>query len=187
MSNRSSGIEKLAAYYKAGIGVAAATFGVRIRTLGLEYDAGAKFGFSLEPLAEWLARDPESHEHRVELTAEYITVCLAGDAGRFIYAAARRRQLRRSREGAGPELRHLRLLWDCLEPESERALIVALGTLPKLDEGDAEASMYRLWKQAHRMLRQKHQRTQLDELARHLLQVRRMSGREVEEFLKRLQ
>lgn len=187
MSDAPTRIEVLAAYYEAGIGVAAAAYGVQIQTLAIEYDAGAKFGFSIEPLAQWIVRHPESFAHRVELIEEYVTVCLAGDAGRFIHTESRRCQLQRSLQGAGPELRQLRLLWECLEPETERALVVALGTLPKLDDGDPEASVMRLWKRACRLLRQHGQRSELDQLARHLLKVRQMTGTEVVEFLKRTQ
>lgn len=184
---RPIGIEVLAAHYKAGIGVAAATLGVRIRTLGMDYDAGARFGFSLEPLSSWIGKKPESLAHRVSLIEDYIVVCLSGDAARFICASTRRPHLRRSSAGAGPELKQLRLLWECLEPESERALVIALGTLPVLDEGDPEATIYRLWKRAHRLLRESRQRIQLAELARHLLRNKQMSGAEVEDFLKHVQ
>jgi hypothetical protein len=120
------------------------------------------------------------------LIEEYLLVCLSGDAARFICASTRRPQLRRSLEGAGPELKQLRQLWEGLEPESERALVIALGTLPVLDGGNPEASIYRLWKRAHRLLTENRQRTQIAGLALHLLHVRRMTGPEVEDFLKRL-
>ena len=183
--SRPTGIEVLSAYYKAGIGVAAATIGVRIRTLGLEYDSGAKFGFSIEPLSNLIGQATQSMPQQIGLIEDYITVCLAGAAGRFAYSDARRGQVQRSMQGAAHELRQLRLLWECLEPESERAFIIALGTLPKLDEGDPEATMYRLWQRAHRLLSNNPQRTNLNRLARKLLEARQMTGFEVEAFLKR--
>jgi hypothetical protein len=176
-----SGIEELEAYYQAGIGVVATKLGVPLRVLSVGYDAAVKPGLPIEPLEEGL--EPRSPCDAI-LIEDYLTACVSGAAARFIRSEQRQRQFGRCVQGAALEVRCLREIWQGWEPESERALVVALAFLRDKDGGDAEATMYRLWHRAVRILQAPAEREQLDRLARQLLTVGSITGRKVDQFLK---
>jgi hypothetical protein len=70
-----------------------------------------------------------------------------------------------------------------LEPETDRALALTLAWLPHLDDGDAEATLTRLWERANRLLHQPPHLSRLDRLADALFRVRRVSGQQVAQLL----
>lgn len=183
MSKRNR-LEDLEAHYLAGIGVAGVTLDLRIRILSLGYDPAAHHGFSIAPLAISPGSgfgDSYSHLQSIE---DYITVCLAGAAGRYIRGVALRCHLKRSLGNTDLELAQLRQAWSASEPETERALIISLGHLHVADDGDMEASVLRLLRRAATLLKQRCQSDQLARLARQLLVAREMTGSEVLQFLR---
>ena len=75
-------------------------------------------------------------------------------------------------------------MWDCLEPEIDRAFAIAFGLLGHVDDGDPEGTMLRLWQRAVTLLRQHPEREKLTRLARHLMKLGQMSGEQVQQFLQ---
>jgi hypothetical protein len=173
------------AYYLAGIGVAATRFGVRALELSIPDNWSTQRSPILEPFEAWYSILSDSDFDERDLIEDYVTVCLAGVAGNFIRTESIRCPLKRSMGSAGFELAHLRWVWRGESSECDRAFAIAFSHLPEIDGGDVEATLYRLWHRAVRILREPSQRSQLDRLARELVKTGRMGGDVLEEFLKK--
>ena len=112
-----------------------------------------------------------------------MTALLAGSAASFLRAQEQRCQIKRSLGDAGLEMKFLREIWQCLQPEPDRAVAIVCGSLGKFDDGDAEATIRRLWHRAIRLLRQTAIRAKLDRLTRELERTGRLTGDKVERLL----
>jgi hypothetical protein len=179
----STTIDEPQAYYQAGIGVLAVELDVGLRRLSVGYRHHETAEPTLEPLDVQSVRKGQLGSLEREQIEDYLTTCLAGSAAQFLYSLNRRCQLKQSFGAAGLEMKYLRRMWDCVEPETDRAFAIAFGLLGHVDDGDAEGTMLRLWQRAVTLLRQPPQREQLTRLAQHLRKVERMSGGEVHRFL----
>lgn len=177
-------LEAREAYRKAGVGVLAVKLEVRVLQLSIGFEHQWGSGPMLEPLEKLSAKDAafsESGRMRVE---DYVTSHLGGVAGELLYVLANRCHLRCSQ---GEEVIHWkfwRRTWECSDPEVDRAFAIAFAYLRNHDQGDAEASLWRLWHRAVELLRQIPQREQLDRLAKRLLEAGKLSGDQVARILR---
>ena len=177
-------IHELEAYHQAGIGVLAVKLDVRLQQLSVGFEKQWTSGPTLEPLENFRKEDVEHSSCNRDRVEDYLTASLGGSAGVFLFNLGRRRHFQRSHGDAGLEMKHLRRMWQCVEPEVDRAFGIAFALLSKFDDSDTEATLWRLWQRAVELLRQPLQRKQLDRLARQLMQVGKMPGEEVVRFLQ---
>jgi hypothetical protein len=81
------------------------------------------------------------------------------------------------------ELEQLREMWQCPEPETDRAFALVFGSFGQIDDGDGDAALYGLWRRTLHFLRMPKHYDQLNRLARRLNDVIAMSGEEISKFL----
>jgi hypothetical protein len=173
------------AYYFCGIAVTAAKFGIRLECLSIDDEYGLDAEAKLESLESWCDSDVGAMPFHIARIEDYVTTILAGSAASFIRAEDRRCRLKQSLGSAGLEQRFLRQVWQCLQPETDRAVAIICGSLGSVDDGDVEATTRRLWHRAVRILRQPTHHQQLKSLARHIAEVKRMTRSEIIRVLNR--
>lgn len=140
----STRIEELEAYNRAGIGIVALTLDIRLRQLSVGFENQWICGPALEPLDDWSDEDVAHNGLARDRIEDYVTTCVGGSAGVFLYNLAQRRHIQRSQGDAGLQMKHLRQMCQCAEPESDRAFAIAFALLGKTDDGDTEGTMLRL-------------------------------------------
>jgi hypothetical protein len=172
------------AYYWAGIAVLAIKSDIEIECLDVGDANGLNGKAILEPISS-SDMDVGLNSWKARKVEDYVTTLLAGSAASFIRVLGRRGHLKRSLGDAGLEMRFLREVWQCFQPEPDRAMAIICGSLGKYDDGDAEATFKRLWHRAVRILRQPQHDQQIKLLAKHLLCVKRMTGEEVHRLISR--
>lgn len=177
-------LEEREAYHAAGIGVLAMKLHIPLRQLSIGFEHPWVVGPRLEPLEPWCAEEVIHDTFKRSRIEDYLTVCLGGTAGSFLYALGRRRHLQHSLGDAGLSMKYLRRTLACMEPEVDRAFAIAFALLGRFDDGDAEATLWRLWQRAVELLRQPPQRKQLDLVARRLLEAGTLSGDELARLLQ---
>jgi hypothetical protein len=169
-------------YYLAGIGVAATKFGIGLKLLSLQRGAAGS-GAVLHPVRKWCKLDVSIDDFKILQLEEYIMTCLAGSAARCIRLEDLRGPLKQSLGNADLELEQLREMWQCSEPETDRAFALVFGSFGQIDDGDSDATLYRLWRRTLHLLRMPKHYDQLNRLARRLYDVTTMSGEEISTFL----
>jgi hypothetical protein len=177
-------LEEREAYYAAGIGVLAVKLDIRVLQLSIGYQHQWVSGPMLEPL-EHLRMEDTAHCAGDQAEVEnYLTAYLGGTAGVFVRLLTRRCHLQRSQGDAALHMKFLRRTLACDDPEVDRAFAIAFALLSRVDLGDTEATVWRLWQRAVELLRQSPQREQLDRLAKRLLEAGKMPGAEVVQLLQ---
>jgi hypothetical protein len=172
--------DELESFYLSGIATVAVLNGVEVRELALGFGSA---GVILERIDQFCASSSGTECEYVSDVEDYCTACLAGLAGRAIRAETRRKRVGLC-DPAVLELKNVKAVLRCDEREPDRAFAIVFAALGEIDGGNSEGTVYRLYKRAHRLLCQPRQTEQLNRLARHLLQIGRMSGDEVQQFLK---
>ena len=151
-----SPIDEFETYYQAGIAVIVVKNGRGARRLSLGF--GSSF-VVLEPVRTCCTLNAGTDFGKVNDIEDFVTGRMAGVAGRFIRANARRSQIANAFGRAGfLEMKYMRRLLQCLDREADRAYSIVFGSLGKVDDGDAEGTIYRRWKRANRLLREEPQR-----------------------------
>jgi hypothetical protein len=158
-------------------------FGIEVRHISAGDEVGLDGEASLEPVTEWCDLDVGLNPFKAAAVEDYATTLLSGSAAAFIRVQDQRHLSKRSIDDAGLDLEFLRQVWQCLQPEPDRAIAIICGSLGSVDDGDVETTTRRLWHRAVRILRQRQYYWQLQRLARHLREVEKMSGTEVLQFL----
>jgi hypothetical protein len=166
-------------YYWAGITVVASHFEIRVRHLSLGDEYGLDGAATLEPVETWCHSDAGMNPFRTARVEDYATALLAGHAAVFIRDSDERCQLKKAYGQAGLEMKFLRRVWQCLQPEPDRAVALIVGFLGEYDDGDVEATAQRLWHRAARILRQPKRCKQLKVLAGELIQSIEMTEKDV--------
>jgi hypothetical protein len=171
--------EDYQAYYWSGIAVCAARFSIGLKRLSLGDNCGLNGVAQLDAFDEWCGTDVGINPFTATRIENYVTALLAGSAAVFIRVQDARCHLKRSYGDAGLEAKFLREVWQCLQPESDRALSIVVAWLGAYDDGNAEATTRRLWHRAVRILRQPQHYQQLKTVAQSLTEMRQMTGEEV--------
>ena len=171
-------------YYRAGIAVIAQRFGIRVDRLWIGDKHGLDGITVLESLEDWCKSGAPAAPSHGKAIEDYVTTLLGGAAATFIKAQDRRCHLKRTFGDAGLEENFIRKVWQCLQPEPDRAVAIVVGALSAYDDADAAATTRRLCNRAARLLREPRAHAQLSNLASQLMQAREMSALEVARFFR---
>ena len=172
-------------YYWAGIAVVASHFEIRVQHLSVGDEYCLDGSAMLEPLETWCDSDAGMNPFLMAKVEDYVTALLAGNAAAFIRESEERCQLKKSFGEGGLEMKFLRKVWQCLQPEPDRAAAIIVGFLGEYDDGDIEATVRRLWHRAVRILRQPKRHKQLKALADALCRTIEMTDEDVVRVLDR--
>jgi hypothetical protein len=175
--------DHLATYFNAGMATAAYEFGVAIRRISLQVNAGIRERPQLMPLATFVAsRRKMSTPNQAYI--DYATVLLAGSAGRCLGLEAYLAYPRPHLEMERLQRAYLCEAALCLEPETDRAFSIIVAQLHKLHNGDAATTFDALWSRAIQLLRQPPPHRRLEMVVEAIRQQRVLNAQELVRILQ---
>jgi hypothetical protein len=176
------GADHLAAYFNAAIGVTAFEFGVPLRRLSLEVKSGRRDRPQFGSLKEYISTNIGRFDC-IDAALNYTTVLLSGGVGRVIGLEAYLAYPEPHLEMARLERAYLAEARLCREPETDRAMAIAIGWLRNYNGGNADATFAQLWHRADRLLRTPHHAQRVDRVVRDLKKERILAGDEISRIL----
>jgi hypothetical protein len=175
--------DELPAYHAAARGLLANRFGVKIYSLSIGPAHGGRSRTRLAKLEECCDLNRPRSRKTIRNLEKYILVQLAGEVGRVI-------RIETNMGWNGPcagQVRYAGNCWNriknCGQRDVDRAFALIVGWLGRVDDGDPNVTLERLWKQANRLLRTNESRSQMDSLAERLKRARKLTGEQVTDLL----
>jgi hypothetical protein len=171
--------DELPAYHVSARGLLAVEYGIKVCRLSIVPDASGIMQTRLAALQQSCSLKRPRSRRTIAQIEKYVTTLLAGSVGRLIRTEMKMGYTTRCTGQVKLQRKHLAKVRNCVEPDTDVALVITVGWLGAVDDGNAIVTLERLWKRANRRLRTPTNRQRLDRLAERLKSVGEMCGREV--------